>query len=74
MNLLRHEVDVRASLSCPGLVFGWLGFVSGLFGGSGFGLGFLGLWKSLGKALENWLGGLVSESGLILGDFSCACL
>lgn len=29
--------------------------------------GFLGSWKSPGKALENWLGGLVSESGLILG-------
>ena len=61
-------------LSCGWPVFGWSGFVSYLFFCSGSGLGFLGLWKSPGKALENWLGGAVSESGLILGDFPGPCL
>ena len=36
--------------------------------------GFLGLERSPGKALEYWLGGVVSESGLILGDFPGPCL
>ena len=34
---------VHASFSCWWLVSVWPGFVSGLFGGSGFGLGFSGV-------------------------------
>jgi len=51
------------------LSYGGSGLVSGLFAGSGFGLGFSGVVESPWKALENRLGWLVSESGLILGYF-----
>jgi hypothetical protein len=46
-----------------------LGLFLACFSVLGVDWGFLGLWKSLGKALENWPCGTVSESGLILGCF-----
>jgi len=70
MSLLRHEVTVEASFSCPRLVFGWSGLFLACFSVLGLDCGFLGLGKSPGKALENWLGEYVSDSGLILGFFS----
>jgi len=58
----------------PFLVGGWCLAGRGLFLAClvvlGLDWGFLGLGKNPGKALENRLGGHVSESGLILGDFS----
>jgi hypothetical protein len=47
---------------------GW-GLFLACFSVLGLDWGFRGWWKSLGKAVENWLGGHVSESGLILGCF-----
>jgi len=68
--LSRRGGLVHASFSCWWLVSGWPEFVSRLFFCSGFGLWVSGVVEKPGKALENWLGGHVSESGLILGDFS----
>ena len=47
---------------------GW-GLFLACFSVLGLDWGFWGLGRSLGKALENWLGGHVSDSGLILGCF-----
>jgi len=71
MSLLRHEVTVQASFSCPRLVFGWLGFVSRLFFCSGFGLWFSGVgekpWESL-EELAWWTClGIRADSGLFSG-------
>ena len=67
---LRHEVTVRASFSCPRLMFGWLGFVSYLFFCSRSGFGFSGGWgEAMGKALENWLGGHCCNQGLFWAVF-----
>src|SRR3990172_7740986 len=67
--VLRHGSLLHASFCCDWLSYGGSGLVSGLFAGSGFGLGFSGVVESPWKALENRLGWLVSESGLILGYF-----
>ena len=47
---------------------GW-GLFLACFSVLGLDWGFLGLGRSPGRALENWLGGRVSGSGLILGCF-----
>jgi len=50
------------------MVSGWPGLGSCLFPGSGCGLGFSGVVeKPLEKALQNWLGGPLLGSRLILG-------
>ena len=79
-SLLRgfQHLTPRGSRACF-LSCGWRGLAGrGLFltcfSVLGLDWGFLGLGRSPGKALEYWLGGVVSESGLILGDFPGPCL